>query len=174
MKHTVKRIHFVGIGGSGMSGIAEVLANQGYEVSGSDLGASATTQRLAERGIRVAIGHAAENVATADAVVVSTAVKLVVHVAMFPPRSVTVTSTACVPRPTSVPASGDWLIENPQLSVADVAAAKLGTGARQLALTEPVCAGAQLVITGGIVSVPLITVADVEAVDPFESVTVTE
>ncbi|MBP6638044.1 MAG: UDP-N-acetylmuramate--L-alanine ligase, partial [Sulfuritalea sp.] len=53
MKHKVKRIHFVGIGGSGMSGIAEVLANQGYEVSGSDLGASATTQRLAGRGIRV-------------------------------------------------------------------------------------------------------------------------
>ena len=75
MKHKVKRIHFVGIGGSGMSGIAEVLANQGYEVSGSDLGASATTQRLAERGIRIAIGHAAENVAQADAVVVSTAVK---------------------------------------------------------------------------------------------------
>ncbi len=75
MKHKVKRIHFVGIGGSGMSGIAEVLANQGYEVSGSDLGASATTQRLAAHGIRVAIGHAAENVAQADAVVVSTAVK---------------------------------------------------------------------------------------------------
>nr|MBP6638462.1 UDP-N-acetylmuramate--L-alanine ligase [Sulfuritalea sp.] len=64
-----------GIGGSGMSGIAEVLANQGYEVSGSDLGASATTQRLAGRGIRVVIGHAAENVADADAVVISTAVK---------------------------------------------------------------------------------------------------
>ena len=75
MKHKVKRIHFVGIGGSGMSGIAEVLANQGYEVSGSDLGASATTHRLAERGIRIAIGHAAENVAQADAVVVSTAVR---------------------------------------------------------------------------------------------------
>ncbi|MBI5901192.1 MAG: UDP-N-acetylmuramate--L-alanine ligase [Rhodocyclales bacterium] len=75
MKHKVKRIHFVGIGGSGMSGIAEVLANQGYEVSGSDLGASATTQRLAAQGIRVAIGHAAENVAEADAVVVSTAVR---------------------------------------------------------------------------------------------------
>jgi UDP-N-acetylmuramate--alanine ligase len=75
MKHKVKRIHFVGIGGSGMSGIAEVLANQGYEVSGSDLGASATTQRLAERGIRIAIGHNAQNVAQADAVVVSTAVK---------------------------------------------------------------------------------------------------
>jgi len=75
MKHKVKRIHFVGIGGSGMSGIAEVLANQGYEVSGSDLGASATTRRLAERGIRVAIGHSAANVAQADAVVVSTAVR---------------------------------------------------------------------------------------------------
>jgi UDP-N-acetylmuramate--alanine ligase len=75
MKHKVKRIHFVGIGGSGMSGIAEVLANQGYEVSGSDLSESATTRRLAAQGIRIAIGHSAQNAATADAVVVSTAVK---------------------------------------------------------------------------------------------------
>ncbi|MDO8346573.1 MAG: UDP-N-acetylmuramate--L-alanine ligase [Rugosibacter sp.] len=75
MKHKVKRIHFVGIGGSGMSGIAEVLANQGFEVSGSDLAASATTRRLAAQGIRVCIGHQAENAATADAVVVSTAVR---------------------------------------------------------------------------------------------------
>jgi UDP-N-acetylmuramate--alanine ligase len=75
MKHKVKRIHFVGIGGAGMSGIAEVLANQGFEVSGSDLNESATTRRLAGLGIRIAIGHAAENVQAADAVVVSTAVK---------------------------------------------------------------------------------------------------
>jgi UDP-N-acetylmuramate--alanine ligase len=75
MKHKVKRIHFVGIGGSGMSGIAEVLANQGFEISGSDLADSATTRRLAAQGIRIAIGHAAQNAATADAVVVSTAVK---------------------------------------------------------------------------------------------------
>lgn len=74
MRHKVKRIHFVGIGGAGMSGIAEVLANQGFEVSGSDLTASATTRRLAALGIRIAIGHAAENAAQADAVVVSTAV----------------------------------------------------------------------------------------------------
>ena len=74
MKHKVKRIHFVGIGGSGMSGIAEVLANQGFEVSGSDLAESASTRRLAERGVRIAIGHAGDNVAQADAVVVSTAV----------------------------------------------------------------------------------------------------
>jgi UDP-N-acetylmuramate--alanine ligase len=75
MKHKVRRIHFIGVGGSGMSGIAEVLANQGYEVSGSDLAESATTRRLAAQGVRVAIGHAAENVAGADAVVVSTAVR---------------------------------------------------------------------------------------------------
>jgi len=75
MKHKVKRIHFVGVGGSGMSGIAEVLVNQGFEVSGSDLAASATTRRLVDQGIRVTIGHAAENVAGADAIVVSTAVK---------------------------------------------------------------------------------------------------
>jgi UDP-N-acetylmuramate--alanine ligase len=75
MKHKVKRIHFVGIGGAGMSGIAEVLANQGFEVSGSDLNESATTRRLAGLGVRIAIGHAADNVKAADAVVVSTAVK---------------------------------------------------------------------------------------------------
>ena len=75
MKHKVKRIHFVGIGGSGMSGIAEVLANQGFEVSGSGLSDSATTRRLAAQGIRIAIGHDAQNAAVADAVVVSTAVR---------------------------------------------------------------------------------------------------
>ena len=76
MKHKVKNIHFVGIGGSGMSGIAEVLANLGYKVSGSDLAASAVTERLAGIGIRIAIGHAAENITGAHAVVVSTAVKM--------------------------------------------------------------------------------------------------
>jgi UDP-N-acetylmuramate--alanine ligase len=75
MKHKVKRIHFVGIGGAGMSGIAEVLANQGFEVSGSDLNESVTTRRLADLGVRIAIGHAADNVKAVDAVVVSTAVK---------------------------------------------------------------------------------------------------
>lgn len=75
MKHKVKKIHFVGIGGAGMSGIAEVLANQGFEVSGSDLAASATTRRLADKGVHVTIGHAAGNIADADAVVVSTAVR---------------------------------------------------------------------------------------------------
>src|SRR5512143_3550304 len=74
MKHKVKRIHFVGIGGAGMSGIAEVLANQGYEVSGSDLAENAATRRLSAMGVRVTVGHAAANVAAADAVVVSTAV----------------------------------------------------------------------------------------------------
>ena len=75
MKHKVKNIHFVGIGGVGMSGIAEVLANLGFSVSGSDLAESATTRRLAAQGIRIATGHAAGNVGDADAVVVSTAVK---------------------------------------------------------------------------------------------------
>ena len=74
MKHKVKRVHFVGIGGAGMSGIAEVLATQGYQVSGSDLAASRVTARLAGLGIAIAIGHAPANVAGADAVVVSTAV----------------------------------------------------------------------------------------------------
>ena len=75
MKHKVKNIHFVGIGGSGMSGIAEVLLNLGYTVSGSDLGSNAATERLAQLGARVARGHDAVNVENADAVVTSTAVK---------------------------------------------------------------------------------------------------
>jgi UDP-N-acetylmuramate--alanine ligase len=75
MKHKVKNIHFVGIGGSGMSGIAEVLLNLGYVVSGSDLGSNAATQRLAELGAKVTQGHAAANVEGADAIVTSTAVR---------------------------------------------------------------------------------------------------
>ena len=75
MKHKVKHIHFVGIGGSGMSGIAEVLLNLGYEVSGSDLGENAATRRLSGLGAKVAIGHDADHIAGADAVVTSTAVK---------------------------------------------------------------------------------------------------
>jgi UDP-N-acetylmuramate--alanine ligase len=74
MKHKVRRVHFVGIGGAGMSGIAEVLLTQGYQVSGSDLTASAVTRRLANLGAKLALGHAAENVAGADVVVVSAAV----------------------------------------------------------------------------------------------------
>jgi len=74
VKHKVKRIHFVGIGGSGMSGIAEVLLNLGYQVSGSDLAANAATDRLASLGAKVTLGHSADSVASADAVVVSSAV----------------------------------------------------------------------------------------------------
>src|SRR5438034_975116 len=74
MKHKVKRIHFIGIGGSGMSGIAEVLLNLGYKVSGSDLAANAATERLAGLGAKVVLGHKADNIASADAVVVSSAV----------------------------------------------------------------------------------------------------
>ncbi len=75
MKHAVKHIHFVGVGGSGMSGIAEVLSNLGYVISGSDLADNATTRRLAALGIKTYVGHAAENVTGADAVVTSTAVQ---------------------------------------------------------------------------------------------------
>jgi UDP-N-acetylmuramate--alanine ligase len=74
MKHRIEHIHFVGIGGSGMSGIAEVLLNLGYRISGSDLADSAVTQRLASLGARIALGHQAENIAGADALVTSTAV----------------------------------------------------------------------------------------------------
>lgn len=75
MKHAIRHIHFVGIGGAGMSGIAEVLLNLGYNISGSDLGASATTQRLASMGARIHIGHAAAHIEGADCIVTSTAVK---------------------------------------------------------------------------------------------------
>jgi UDP-N-acetylmuramate--alanine ligase len=75
MKHAVRHIHFVGIGGAGMSGIAEVLLNLGYQISGSDLADSATLRRLAGLGIQTRLGHLASHVAGADAVVTSTAVQ---------------------------------------------------------------------------------------------------
>ena len=70
----IKKIHFVGIGGSGMCGIAEVLANQGYRISGSDIKASVVTNRLESKGIEVYIGHATANIDGCDVVVTSTAV----------------------------------------------------------------------------------------------------
>jgi UDP-N-acetylmuramate--alanine ligase len=70
----IHTIHFVGIGGSGMSGIAEVLLNLGYVVQGSDLKAGQATRRLESLGARVMLGHRAENVAGADVVVVSSAI----------------------------------------------------------------------------------------------------
>jgi len=75
MQKKVNSIHFVGIGGIGMSGIAEVLLNLGYEISGSDLHRSDTTERLKKLGAKVAVGHKAKNVCLADVVVTSTAVK---------------------------------------------------------------------------------------------------
>ena len=74
MKHKVKHLHFVGIGGSGMSGIAEVLLNLGFQVSGSDLGKNAATRRLKQLGAMVSLGHAEQNLTNADVVVISTAV----------------------------------------------------------------------------------------------------
>jgi UDP-N-acetylmuramate--alanine ligase len=75
MKHAIKHIHFVGVGGAGMSGIAEVLRNQGYLISGSDLSDSATLRRLEGLGIKTYVGHAASHIVGADAVVTSTAVQ---------------------------------------------------------------------------------------------------
>jgi UDP-N-acetylmuramate--alanine ligase len=75
MRHRVRRVHFVGIGGAGMSGLAEILQASGYAVSGSDLRESATTRRLAALGVRVSIGHDAGAVAGADVVVYSSAVR---------------------------------------------------------------------------------------------------
>lgn len=75
MKHAIRHIHFVGIGGSGMSGIAEVLLNLGYVISGSDLSDGSVLQRLQDLGIRTAVGHSAINILDADCIVTSTAVK---------------------------------------------------------------------------------------------------
>jgi UDP-N-acetylmuramate--alanine ligase len=75
MKHAVKHIHFVGVGGAGMSGIAEILHNLGYTVSGSDSSDSVTVRRLASLGITVHVGHSADHIAGAEAVVTSTAVR---------------------------------------------------------------------------------------------------
>ncbi|MDE2130026.1 MAG: UDP-N-acetylmuramate--L-alanine ligase [Betaproteobacteria bacterium] len=74
MKHAIQHIHFVGIGGAGMSGIAEVLLNLGYAVSGTDLAENGAVLRLRSLGARIALGHDAAHIAGADAVVVSTAV----------------------------------------------------------------------------------------------------
>ena len=74
MKHAIRHIHFVGIGGAGMSGIAEVLLNLGYAVSGSDLSDSVALKRLQSLGIQTHVGHDAKNIVGADAVVTSTAV----------------------------------------------------------------------------------------------------
>jgi UDP-N-acetylmuramate--alanine ligase len=70
----IRRMHFVGIGGAGMCGIAEVIKNQGYDVSGSDIKASKTTERLQQMGVQVFIGHDAANIVGADVLVVSTAI----------------------------------------------------------------------------------------------------
>ena len=75
MKHKIRRVHFVGIGGAGMSGIAELLVNLGYQVSGSDIAPNAATRRLAAMGSAICVGHKSENIQDADAVVVSTAVR---------------------------------------------------------------------------------------------------
>ncbi|MDU0810634.1 MAG: UDP-N-acetylmuramate--L-alanine ligase [Burkholderia sp.] len=75
MKHIIKHVHLVGIGGSGMSGIAEVLISLGYEVSGSDILHSIVTERLSSLGARISIGHNALNIEGANAIVISTAVQ---------------------------------------------------------------------------------------------------
>ena len=71
----MRKLHFVGIGGAGMNGIAQVMLNLGYQISGSDIKANPATDRLAEQGVTIYIGHATENVSGVDAVVISSAVK---------------------------------------------------------------------------------------------------
>ena len=70
----IQHLHFVGIGGSGMCGIAEVMNNQGYQVSGSDIAESLVTRRLQQIGIKISIGHDSKNIANADVIVVSSAI----------------------------------------------------------------------------------------------------
>ncbi len=72
----IKTIHFVGVGGAGMCGIAEVLLNQGYRITGSDIKQSANTERLARMGATIFIGHAASNVKQADVIVYSSAINM--------------------------------------------------------------------------------------------------
>ena len=72
MKHIVHHIHFVGIGGAGMSGIAEVLLNLGYKVTGSDMAESATTKHLKECGAEIYLGHDTKHIGNAEAVVIET------------------------------------------------------------------------------------------------------
>ena len=75
MKHAIRHVHFVGIGGAGMSGIAEILHNLGYTVSGSDIADSPVLRRLQAMGIHTRVGHDAQHISGADAVVTSTAVQ---------------------------------------------------------------------------------------------------
>jgi UDP-N-acetylmuramate--alanine ligase len=72
----IKTIHFVGIGGAGMCGVAEVLLNQGYTITGSDIKASENTKRLLSMGAKIFIGHASKNVKSADVVVYSSAIDI--------------------------------------------------------------------------------------------------
>jgi UDP-N-acetylmuramate--alanine ligase len=74
MRHIIQQIHFIGIGGAGMSGIAEVLLNLGYRVSGSDIHESVSTARLQQFGADIHIGHHAKNIGNSEAVVISTSV----------------------------------------------------------------------------------------------------
>lgn len=74
MKHNINRIHFLGIGGSGMSGIAEVMHNLGYHISGSDIQESLVTSRLKELGIKIFINHSADNIKNVDVIVISSAI----------------------------------------------------------------------------------------------------
>ncbi|MEK6553265.1 MAG: Mur ligase domain-containing protein, partial [Bacteroidota bacterium] len=76
MMMTIKNVHFVGIGGIGMSGIAEILLSQGFNISGSDLNKTEVTERLESLGIKVYEGHSPENLKDADVVVYSSAVNL--------------------------------------------------------------------------------------------------
>ncbi len=75
MPSSIGLVHFIGIGGIGMSGIAEVLHNLGYQVQGSDQAESANVQRLRDKGINVFVGHSADNLGDAEVVVVSTAIR---------------------------------------------------------------------------------------------------
>ena len=107
MKRRVRRVHFVGIGGIGMSGIAEVLLNMGYRVAGSDLAESETTQRLRRLGAEIRIGHRPENLEDTDVVVISSAVRTAVSSASASCSSVSFTGGLLSLKVSSHGAGGD-------------------------------------------------------------------
>ena len=79
MQNKIRKIHFIGIGGSGMSGIAEVLLNQGFSIQGTDIEESIATKRLINQGAKIFTDHHADNVIGADVCVVSSAIKLIIQ-----------------------------------------------------------------------------------------------
>ena len=124
MKHAIKHIHYVGLGGAGMSGIAELLRNLGYTISGSDLSDSAALKRLAPFGIKTLVGHDAKNIAGADADVIVcragastvTEIAAVGCAAVFVPFPAAVDDHQTTNAKFLVDAGGGWLVQQRDLT----------------------------------------------------------